>query len=74
VVSFLGAGQSEALKPKLESELKPGTRVVMETFPVSGWKPARTTDKENKYFYLYTMPPEIAEQSAESDVGFEPLL
>jgi hypothetical protein len=31
---------SEALKPKFESELKPGTRIVMESFPIPGWKPA----------------------------------
>jgi SAM-dependent methyltransferase len=49
---------SRALKPKLESELKCGTRVVMESFPMPGWKPILTTPRGYKQFYLYIMPPE----------------
>ncbi|MFC1983577.1 class I SAM-dependent methyltransferase [Chloroflexota bacterium] len=64
VLCYLSPKASDALKPKLESELKPGTRVVMETFPVPGWKPTQTTDNENKHFYLYIIPPEITEQPA----------
>ncbi len=61
VLCYLSTNASAALKPRLESELKPGTRVVMETFPVPGWKPVRTIDKGYKHFYLYIMPPEITE-------------
>lgn len=35
---LLGEG-AYALRPKFETELKPGTRIVMESFPVPGWKP-----------------------------------
>ena len=61
VLCYLSTNASTALKPRLESELKPGTRVVMETFPVPGWKAVRTLDKGYKHFYLYIMPPETAE-------------
>jgi predicted RNA methylase len=33
---------NEAVKPKLESSLKPGTRVVSHDFQISGWVPIRT--------------------------------
>jgi len=61
VLCYLSSSASAALKPKLESELKPGTRVVVESFPVPGWKPARTVDKGYRQFYLYIMPPQRAE-------------
>jgi hypothetical protein len=34
----------------------------MESFPVFGWKPARTVNLEYKTFYLYRMPLEIDEK------------
>ncbi len=70
VLCYLSHQASSALKLKLTEELKPGGRVVMEMFPVPGWKPARTICREGKLFYLYNMPPEI---SAEIDVR-DPLL
>jgi ubiquinone/menaquinone biosynthesis C-methylase UbiE len=62
ILCYLSNSASAALKPKLESELKPGTRVVMESFPVPGWKPIQTFDKGYKHFYLYTMPPEVSNE------------
>ena len=59
VLCYLITGASIALRPKFEAELQPGSRVVMESFPVPGWKPAQTRTLEYKTFYLYTMPPEI---------------
>lgn len=56
VLCYLFPTASEALRPKFESELKPGTRVVMESFDIDSWKPARTIDKEGKSFFLYVMP------------------
>ncbi len=69
VLCYLSSTASAALKPKLESNLKPGTRVVMETFPVHGWKPAQNTEKGYKQFYLYVMPPEKIEEYPGSDAG-----
>ena len=63
VVCYLITAASAALKPKFEAELKPGTRVVMESFPVPGWKPAETMSYEYKNFYLYRIPPEIDEKA-----------
>lgn len=58
VVTYLFSSASAALKPKFEAELKPGTRVVMESFPVHGWKPKQIKSLEHRTFYLYSMPPE----------------
>ena len=58
ILCYLYPSASEALKPKFESELKPGTRVIMETFGIPGWKPVRTFDKGSRQFYLYTLPTE----------------
>ena len=70
VLCYLITEASEALKPKFESELKPGTRVVMESFPVPGWKPDMTKETGDRSFYLYTMPAEIDEkyQASQSSV------
>jgi ubiquinone/menaquinone biosynthesis C-methylase UbiE len=68
VLCYLSSTASTALKAKLESELKPGTRVVMESFPIPGWKPVRTVSRDYNIacfeyleFYLYVMPPQNAE-------------
>jgi hypothetical protein len=58
VFCYLISQASAALRPKFEAELKQGTRVVMESFPVPGWKPLKTLAKDYKQFYLYIMPPE----------------
>ena len=58
ILCYLSIYASVALKLKLESELRPGGRVVMEMFPVPGWKPAKIIIKDGKPFYLYNMPPE----------------
>jgi len=51
VLCYLISAASEALRPKFELELKPGTRIVMESFPVPGWKPVKT--KETSGFFIY---------------------
>ena len=59
VITYLFSTASTALKPKLEAELRTGARVVMESFPVHGWKPKRIKKLEHRTFYLYEMPPEM---------------
>jgi len=61
VLCYLLSTASADLKPKFEKELKPGTGVVMESFPVMNWKPVRVIDDNGRIFYLYTMPPEETE-------------
>jgi ribosomal protein L11 methylase PrmA len=58
VLCYLYSTASAALKPKLAAELKPGTRVVMESFPVHGWRPVEVRHLPARTFYLYRMPPE----------------
>ena len=62
ILCYLSISASVALKPKFESELKAGTRIVMESFPVPEWKPVRIFDRGYKKFYLYTMPPEFSQE------------
>jgi ribosomal protein L11 methylase PrmA len=57
VLCYLIPKASEEQGPKFERELQPGARVVMESFPVPGWKEDATLKREYKQFYLYTMPP-----------------
>jgi cyclopropane fatty-acyl-phospholipid synthase-like methyltransferase len=63
VFCYLTPQASAALKTKLERELKPGARVVMESFPIPGWTPAQTAVRgyadyyETNEFYLYVIPP-----------------
>jgi ribosomal protein L11 methylase PrmA len=59
VFCYLFTTASSALKPKFASELKPGTRIVKESFPVHERKPIKTEYHGLKTFYLYQMPPEI---------------
>jgi ribosomal protein L11 methylase PrmA len=58
IVCYLYSTASAALKPKFEAELKPGARVVMESFPVHGWRPVEVVHLPARTFYLYRMPPE----------------
>jgi len=70
VLCYLITAASAALKPKFETELKPGARVVMESFPVHGWKAVETRG-EYKVFYLYRMPPEPGGANDEERLGTE---
>lgn len=57
---YLMTEANEALRPKLERELKPGARVVSLEFKIKGWKPAReeTVQVHNHPYkiYLYEVP------------------
>jgi ribosomal protein L11 methylase PrmA len=57
ILCYLITAASLALKPKFEAELRPGTRVVMESFPIPGWKADKTIFRDHKTHYLYCMPP-----------------
>ncbi len=57
VTMFLLTNVNEMLRPKLESELKPGTRVVSHEFEMRGWTPKEVVKVEdgnmNHIVYLY---------------------
>jgi SAM-dependent methyltransferase len=65
ILCYIYSSASAALKPKLEKELKSGTKVVMESFPVHGWKPLKITENNGRSFYFYIMPPEPTEETGE---------
>lgn len=65
VTLFLLSSVNQRLRPKLQADLQPGTRVVSNTFDMGDWKPDREATVEgvddNAYFsrklYLWTIPP-----------------
>ena len=64
VTLFLLSSVNARLRPKLMEELRPGTRVVSNTFDMGDWKPEKefTVDSGDEgYFsrklYLWTIPP-----------------
>jgi cyclopropane fatty-acyl-phospholipid synthase-like methyltransferase len=45
ITLYLTSSANERLRPKLEAELKPGTRIVSHDFKVPGWKPSGAYDE-----------------------------
>ena len=45
ITLYLTSSANERLRPKLEAELKTGTRVVSHDFKVPGWKPKQVYDE-----------------------------
>ncbi|UCH03253.1 MAG: methyltransferase domain-containing protein [Candidatus Bathyarchaeota archaeon] len=43
---------NNTLEPKLERELKPGTRVVSHVFSFNGWDPQKVDNESHVYFYI----------------------
>ena len=41
VFLYLTTNANEKIKPKLESELRPGTRIVSHDYEILGWKPSK---------------------------------
>lgn len=48
------------LRPKLMSELKPGTRVVSHAFDMGDWKPEQDKDVNGRHVYFWTIPTKAA--------------
>ena len=44
------------LRPRLWSDLKPGTRVVSHAFDMGDWQPEKTADVEGRTIYFWTIP------------------
>lgn len=62
VALYLLTEANEEIRPKLERELKPGTRVVSLDFKFKDWKPVKVEKVEAHHrsytIYLYEMPPQ----------------
>lgn len=47
ITVYLLPASNEKVRPVLEKQLKPGTRVVAHDFEIGGWKPTRIFDVDN---------------------------
>ena len=61
VTMYLLTSLVERLKPKLLSELKPGTRIVAHDYGFADWKPDRQVTI-SKTYYLYVVPARVGGQ------------
>jgi SAM-dependent methyltransferase len=64
VTLYLVTTANEILRPNLERELKPNTRVVSYDYPIPGWKPIDTSETAGLHgvthtIYLYEVPDSI---------------
>lgn len=73
ILCYLFPSASAALRPKFETELKPGTKIIMESFPVPGWNPVKVRESTGRSFYFYIMPPEKTEdyESALDTISYD---
>ena len=55
VTLFLLSGVLEELRPQLERELRSGTRVVAQEFPVPGWEPQKVVHVKSEAGVAYTI-------------------
>jgi precorrin-6B methylase 2 len=49
------------LRPKILSELKPGTRIVSHAFDMGDWKPEQTLNVDGKTIYYWVVPEKVPE-------------
>ena len=56
VTLYLSEGVNEILKPKLETETRPATRIVSLEYPIETWRPARIEICSIGTCYLYRIP------------------
>ena len=67
VTLYLLSSVNSMIRPKLERELKVGTRVVSHDFQIHGWVPSRAEkfrDQHDKHMiYLYQVPSSLANRS-----------
>ena len=56
VTLYLLPDLNEKLRPRLWSELKPGTRVVSHQFDMGTWKPEKRLESNGRVVYFWTVP------------------
>jgi ribosomal protein L11 methylase PrmA len=57
VTLYLLTDLNVKLRPKLQRDLKPGTRVVSHAFSMGDWAPERTQEVSGTTVYLWRIPP-----------------
>jgi SAM-dependent methyltransferase len=66
VTLYLLPGVNMKLRPKLLSELRPGTRVVSHSFDMGDWKPVKTEQVDGANVYLWIVPQRTASAADEA--------
>jgi protein-L-isoaspartate O-methyltransferase len=60
VTIYLLSDSNDVVRPKLESSLKPGARVVSHDFAIRGWEPTQVdrsdANRRDHAIYVYTVP------------------
>lgn len=65
LILYLSSEANELLRPKLQKQLKPGSRVICYSYPIHSWKVTNDINLRDLYFgkskfedtlYLYRMP------------------
>jgi trans-aconitate methyltransferase len=56
VTLYLLPSLNVKLIPKLMKELKPGTRIVSQSFDMGDWKPEKTENVDGRPVYYWTIP------------------
>ena len=56
VTLYLSNTVNMRLEPKLRRELRPGTRIVSQRFPIGAWPPEQTVNVEGETLMLWTVP------------------
>ncbi|HYG68807.1 MAG TPA: class I SAM-dependent methyltransferase [Anaeromyxobacteraceae bacterium] len=54
------------LRPRLLSELKPGTRIVSHAFDMGDWTPEQTLNVDGKTVYFWTVPAKGAKPTSQA--------
>lgn len=57
---YLLPSVNRKLRPKILSELKPGTRVVSHSFNMDDWKPDQSVREGSSSVYLWTVPANVS--------------
>jgi trans-aconitate methyltransferase len=60
VTLYLLTSLNLRLRPKLLQELKPGSRIVSQTFDMGDWQPEKTETVEGRNIYLWRVPARAA--------------
>lgn len=72
VTLYLLPSLNERLLPKLNAELRPGTRVLSHEFPIGDFEPDQTIDVTGRRVLFWTIPIEIDVQGARRHRGAVP--
>ena len=56
VTLYMDTGSNAKLRPQLEKQLKPGSRVVSHQFDMGDWKPEKRLESGTRTIYFWTIP------------------